>query len=258
MRTTKIRVGPPKLLSLPLPDVCLGFRSVFQFPPDVAAHIEETHSTAGLSEAPVYCDMVFVDFDNAELEAAAATYKLDEMGIGYCLYDSGGRSKHLHIRCNPIEGAWVPSAVKSWVKTLMPGADLTFYHQAGMFRLTGTVHDKTGRVKALLLQKKGGLAYITQKDILPAAHVDLIDEPRHVIAKRLRQNLFTTKEAGHGQHIFLSCMLSKDMAKLGIPENEALDILYEWNMHMAIPPLDEHEIDKRVREAYLKYGSVGT
>lgn len=229
---------------------------MFAFGDALSDRIADQNSTADLKDESVYCDTIFVDFDDRPEEAKAMQGVLKRLGIGFCVYDSGGRSVHLHIKCKPIEGSWVPLAVKNWVRRMSNGkADLSFYHPSGMYRLPGTVHEKTGRIKHIIHQEKGALAYIMESDTkLFKTKVKLEqDEPPVKVAERLKKNLLTVKEEGYNRHQFVSVILAKDCIKLNVAEDEAVEMILSWNSLFCRPPLPEGEVEDRVKESYKKW-----
>lgn len=126
-----------------------GFQSVFGVSLDTARDLYRLGSRAGFC-GEVYCDVLLVDFDDVPEQAKAAEELFENDGIAFLKYNSGNRSIHFHVPIVPMTGEGVPFSVRSWVASNLPGADLSFYHHQGMFRLPGTIHLKTGRRKTLL------------------------------------------------------------------------------------------------------------
>lgn len=131
-----------------------GFQSVFGVSLDTARELYRLGSRAGFC-GEVYCDTLLVDFDDTPEQAKAAEEFFEKAGIAFLKYDSGNRSIHFHVPIVPMTGENVPFSVRSWVLTNLPGADLSFYHHQGMYRLPGTRHQKTGRRKTLLRKSIG-------------------------------------------------------------------------------------------------------
>jgi hypothetical protein len=165
-RSTKIRMGLPAYFTFEQLEYQRGFQSQFGITHEQAAMNQIIGDTSG-ARYPVYCDTVLVDFDDCPDDARLFRNGLEKDFLAFVEADSGGRSKHFHIAIDPIFGVSVPSSVKQWVANRSAKADLSVYHTNGMFRLFGTKHEKTGRVKKPTHRQKGRRAEIL-----------LIDEPR--------------------------------------------------------------------------------
>lgn len=131
-----------------------GFQSVFGIPLEEAEK-NTVRGSSAKSTYPVYCDTLLLDFDDCPDKAALAEEYLKQAKVAFLKFDSGNRSIHLHAAIEPMCGVAVPGSIKQWVSANMEGADTSFYHNQGMFRLPGTVHRKTGR-KKLLLERVDG------------------------------------------------------------------------------------------------------
>ena len=141
-----------------------GFQSVFGIPTEEAQKNSERGSSAG-STYPVYCDTLLLDFDDCPDKAALAEEYFKNVGAAYLKFDSGNRSVHFHVAIEPMCGVAVPGSIKQWVTANMEGADTSFYHNQGMYRLPGTVHRKTGRKKLLLDRASGGRLIIPMLEL---------------------------------------------------------------------------------------------
>jgi len=248
-RNSKYRKGPPTLVSGKALEGLTGFRSTFGFPRETAAWIRKHESTKGMTHVSVYCDIIFVDFDDEPLQAAKAATFLQDAGIGFSLWDSGNRSIHLHIPITPIEGTWVAKAVKTWVKTNLGPSDLSFYHPAGMFRLGRTKHKKTGRHKIELKSFPGTPVLLTYEPAFEPKALPKLDSAQ--ILFRWKLNLLTPKNAG-GRSTHISCCLAKDAVRLGIPFEAALSQIQEWNKRFARPAHSPEAVARKVRYEYGK------
>ena len=235
------RTGPPRLVPLDEVSKHLGFRSVFCFDADTASLINELGSTSNLRGRPVYCDVLLLDFDQGD--PVEFREWLRSSGLAFETYDSGGRSIHFHIPVEPVFGPWVPAAAKKWVQQHSKGADISFYHPAGMYRLPGTFHAKhAGRSKHLI--EEGG----TNKLVLtePPAR-----ETRPFEATGSREEFFLllleSREPG-GRQPFM-WRLAMTAAQAGMELEETLENVRWWNERQAQPHPD-HIVERQCLSAY--------
>lgn len=145
---------PPSYVPFDVLSQLRGFQSVFGFTREQAAENIKRGTTRGMKCA-VYCDVLLVDFDNQEAAANLFERKLKNDKIAFIRAHSGGRSDHFHVALNPIFGVDVPYSLKQWMAENAPGSDLSFYHCNGNFRLFGTRHEKTGRIKVVVGTQAG-------------------------------------------------------------------------------------------------------
>lgn len=251
-RPTKIRQGPPRLVTREELDQRRGFRSVYGWPEDAANHVRTTGSSAGLKWFPVYSDELLLDFDDApEAADRAVSWALDS-GVAYSVWKSGGRSIHLHIKVQPMLGQSVPHSQKQFVAATFPGADLAFYHAAGMYRLPGTAHEKNPGCYKELIEKWDGIAWpiplINQPLFRPSASRGSQRDPADLDAI-LTHMLFKTVHEGEGRnkHAYNMAKLLKD---LGHDYDRALEVVANWSDDFAVPPIDGTELSATVRSAY--------
>ena len=224
------RSGAPHLVPLEEVYRWTGFRSVFAYDEATAQTIIELGSTAHLRGVPVYADTLFVDFDKSDGSTLIAA--LTEQGIGFERWHSGGRSIHLHVPLVPVYGEWVARACKKFVKQHCNDADLTFYHNAGMYRLARTFHPKyPGRMKVLLETRPGRLLEITQPLVNNRPMGPMIIEGASredfMIALTERKD-----EGGRRPHIWRLAVMGLEA---GIEYYEILEHLQWWNLHFCSP-----------------------
>lgn len=242
------RSGPPLLV--PLDDVHrhTGFRSICAFDSDLAQFIHDQGSTENLRGQPVYADTLFVDFDGTD--PSEFREHLRASSLAYREYDSGNRSVHFHVPLVPVFGAWVPAAMKQYIKRYAPTADTSFYHPAGMYRLPGTYHAKRpGRCKVLIDVHDGAqLSLAVPAKSAPIMTIET-EDPEEATGQLFRL-LTQAKGPGHrSAHIWL---LSTSAAEAGLSFDEALDHLRFWNERFASPPHDEAVLIKQCESAYRR------
>ena len=220
-----------------------GFRSVFGYPESTALAIRKQKSMRNISHLPVYCDTLFVDFDDQPAAAGTFCAYLDMEGIAYEEFDSGNRSYHYHIPVEPVVGSWVPRAAYDFARKHADGCDLSIYRHTGLFRLMGTWHEKRpGNLKTRI--KAGEGRSITLK------------EPEHWEAKHTADDqgvplgIITAKRVDSGGRRCYVYTIGSVCCKRNLPEEQALQIALEWNTNNAIPPLDPEIVWQKVKEAY--------
>jgi hypothetical protein len=238
------RNGPPRLVPLDEVGKHQGFRSVFAYEGEVAEYIRESKSTSGLRGLPVYADTLFVDFDNGPADVLIAL--LQDRGIGYQLWHSGGRSQHLHIPIEPISGVWVPSALKRWMKKNAPGADLSFYHPAGMYRLPGTYHAKNVGQRKHLLDQRSGDKLVIHEPPTPQLHVPTATDSDFNVADLYAHSLIS---AAPGERQPRAWFLATKAFELGWDMEQVLEHLRWWNDTQCDPPHSDSVLVRQAQSA---------
>lgn len=254
VRGTKIRKGP--LLLVPKNELVnyRGFRSVFGFPEETAAAIQDQGGTRGLNGYRIFADELLVDFDNNEPAAEAAIKWLELHRIQHSMWHSGGRSVHLHIDTVPTTGLTVARNHKKFVAANFPGADLSFYHGAGMFRLPATLHESNlGQFKRQAYIYEGKLLniqdYIQEFELEPTYNINDQQSRSKEEAERMLTYL-TFKVINKGErnkHVYVMSRLCMD---LGYTFNKTCEVIDIWNDAACRPMLPIQEIRTTVSSAF--------
>jgi hypothetical protein len=240
------RSGPPRLVPLDEIHKHTGFRTIFAYDEETTEFIKEQGGTQGLRGQPVYADTLFLDFDGHD--PVEFRIWLQQSGYGYTEWDSGGRSVHFHIPMIPVYGAWVPFAMKKWIKTHAPTADISFVHAAGMYRLPGTWHAKhPGRCKLMTANQVG------TRLLLEQATNDLLEfkEFQGDGGIELLFQLLTLgrTEGNRAPHLF---RIGIAAAEAGLEFEDALDHMRWWNKRFAVPMRDDITIVNQCQSAYRR------
>ncbi len=242
IRYHKRRFGAPILVPYSEVSNYTGFRSSYGYPPEVADKIANSFSTAGLGAVEVYSSSLLVDFDDCPEAALAMADMLS--AYQYVLFDSGGRSLHLHIAIEPMLGTHVPHWQKMFVKSIAPQADLSIYKHTGIFRLPGT-HHSNGRVKHALKFNAGAKLSIPEPAIpMPSPQQDLDEDQDLVLMWLLDAD---GVEGERNKHVF---QLARTCAKLGMPRHEAEELIAGWNQRKCHPPLQGMEMGLTINSGY--------
>lgn len=246
IRAAVRRAGAPRLLPLAEVDQHRGFRSVYAYDESVVALIREQGGTHDLRGQPVYADELFVDFDSHD-PTAFRTW-LRSTNLAWEEYDSGNRSVHFHIPLVPVFGVWVPDAMKRWVRSVAPTADLSFYHPSGQYRLPGTYHAKRpGQCKALVDAQMGEPLQLQAPDQRAGAR--LVASPG---ADTTPEQFYTALigRVAEGHRRPTAWRLATMAAEIGMEFEDAVDHLDWWNSNNCDPP---HELDVLVKQAESAY-----
>ncbi len=237
------RVGPPVLVPLANAYEHVGFRSVYAYGHALAQHILATGTTRGMQQQSVYSDELFVDFDHSQGEDFLL--HLYDEGIQHSVWTTGNRGVHVHVAIEPMEGVAVPDSQAAWVKGNVVGADPSFYIHGGQWRLPGTVHAKTGRLKTKHHELTGRRLEIP----LVTPRVAALDGSGLAPTPgRFYQHILRTKTAG-GRRQY-AWHLATLAWQEGLKYEVALRSILWWNGRYCQPSLPEIVIAERCREAY--------
>lgn len=249
-RLTQRRIGPVKLVPLAEINNYSGFRSVFCFDPDVAEYITELNTTRDLRGKPLYSEQLFIDFDNKD--PSLFRQFLESESIGYDEYLSGNRSHHFHIDIEPMSGPGIAADQKEWVRRNADGADVSYFHAAGLYRIAGTVHEKTGRKKEKIRSFSGN-----KLKIGPAAQKDInLSNMSEVDSDATKESLISllTRNVQVGGRRPRAWLISVTCAELGISFEECCAHLFWWNKNILSDPHPETELEKQAASAYQHVG----
>lgn len=250
VRGTKIRQGKVKLIPYSELEYHRGFRSVYGYGQEAIEHIKATGGTAGLIGAPVYSDLLLVDFDDQPEAAHAMAESLRV--YDWVKFDSGGRSIHLHIRITSMYGTDVPNIQKEWMRKNYPLADLSIYRTSGMYRMAGAYHENNpGKFKKVIETNFTGKSLVIEKVEIPApVYVDrsrLTDEEREMQLMFLLSKVVDKGTTGRNLHVF---KISKSCFDLGMTIDEAANLILSWNTQRCNPPLPHSSIIPTLKSAY--------
>jgi len=127
-----------------------GFRGVYCFSEEIARIIRKSERSVGFDSFPVFSNELMLDFDHGIDEAKKAIKFAKDRDLSYSLFFSGAKGYHIEIPTVAKFGRNVPYSQKVLASRLRLECDLSLYRHASLYRLPGTVHDKTGKKKELL------------------------------------------------------------------------------------------------------------
>jgi hypothetical protein len=257
--TSSLKHGiPPKLVPLETINNYTGFRSLYGYGDEVKNYIENNQNSFGTSGSvvglaasrlPVFSDVLFVDFDdNAIPSGKLLTSDLREIGVGYSVWDSGGRSIHVHINVMPYEDWRVPYSQKQWITEWMVSrnvkADLSIYHAAGLFRLPGTLHHKTGKPKTLIDEWPGSLLDYELLDHTVAQPPSDVEEATRMVWRML----LTYEVSSRHFHVF---KITSQADRLGWNSHDISEALSWWNSRIK-NPLNEEDLSQKMWQSLTR------
>lgn len=260
VRIGKTRRREPALVLKDSLDYYRGFRSVYGFPDETAEIIRTQKSTRNLGSTLLYSDELLIDFDNNESAADAAGNWASAEGLDFSVWHSGGRSIHLHIAIVPMLGLAIPYKQKKFVEKFIPGADMSFYHAAGMFRLPGTFHEKNPGMSKQILAYSAGDALNLEESL-----GQFNFEPRytriqnHLVNKESQEMILnylmfkTVNEGGRNQHAY---NIARACMDLGYTFQKTKEIVAYWNSTACSPALQDMELVTTIRSAYQAKDNV--
>lgn len=226
-----------------------GFRSICKYSKEDAQDAVAANSTSVLKGRVLYIDTLFLDFDECESDANTFHKWLKTEDLCYERFDSGNRSVHFHL---PIVLPPSPDAAytcKHYVKFLTNNtADISYFHHAGLFRLTGTVHEKTGRPK--VKEEEGGSLVMELGTVTPQHKFGSIDtdlDLLQVVMLNYESALFRGPPPGH-RHMKI-WQFSKDMNAAGLSFSTTLELCMRLNDTWHDPKTPE-EVEKAVMGAF--------
>lgn len=224
-----------------------GFASLYKVTRETAQAIEQEGTVKGF-KGIVWSERLWLDFDDEDA-ARRADGKLKEMGYDYICYTTGNRGCHYGILRDHHPSHLLPLLDKAWVKEHFPDADTSIYTHLHPFRIPGTLHQKTGRPKAVLFECRGRAL------VLPP----LKREEMQVVSFGQKQGksvfdcfyvMANTVPIDAGQrHSTLVKLINALKNDAGVSMDIAMWWVSEWNK-MLSEPKEEHEIEKAIRSIY--------
>ncbi|MDB4725822.1 hypothetical protein OAF54_00205 [bacterium] len=246
---------PPVLVHRDDIEGMVGRRSVYEFPRETCEWVMNNWSEKyqchgsfnGLVAAnlPVYSDMLFMDVDDDPESARKYIECLKKWDITHGVWDSGNRSVHIHIQCEPQEDSRVPVSqkrfVEEWGASIGASTDTSFYHAAGLYRLPGTIHEKTGKPKVCVGGHWGSpLSY----ELVDIQRYPVPDDSEQLLASVWRLLLTPIGAGGRHFHVF---KIASNAARLGWPVDKILTHTLAWNSWQDTPfRLTSDEIEAKI------------
>ncbi len=252
-RSGPIRTGTVHLLPFSEAIQLPGFISSFGFPSSTADYIREVNNTAGMRGMQLSTELLYIDFDDAENDAADAETTLQKLGLKYELFSTGRIGRyHFHVPCVALTRSDLPMRVADWVSQNFKGYDPKIYMTSGVIRTPGTYHSKQpGKFKHSIHVEDGAILDLMKatKDVMPKVYIGAANGDQDADAEQLFQGSLIEPcyEGGRNRQVYRRAYLAR---LAGYQMREAEDLLRSWNEMMVYPPLREGEVLTTVRSAY--------
>lgn len=227
----------------------VGFSSLYQVTQETAEAIIKEGSSR-FYKGVVWSERLWIDVDSYEA-ADSTEKKLREMGYDFIAYDSGGRGGHFGILRNASPGHLLPVKDREWVKKHFKEADTSIYTHLHLFRLEGTVHERTGRRKELVCKHPGSALSLPsfKEEILSAGTPVRKGHQGSSIFDCFRVMANTVPCHNGERHSNMIRLLYALKESTVLSPEQAYFWLEEWNK-MCEEPKSEEEIDKAFRSIY--------
>lgn len=170
-----VRASALPILAGPAPGYC----SVYAFNEIDAKQIRALGNSRGFARFSVYAECLILDIDGGDEQMRRVIPKLDALGLGYDVYESGGKGYHIYIWHEPIYSPNLPYSHLCWVEANGIECDKSLYQHGRILSLPGRVHPKTGKRKQFVESKEGAMPVIELQtaptfDITPDGSKDMV------------------------------------------------------------------------------------
>lgn len=236
---------PPVFVKLDDISKNVGFRSLYAYDTDTAKYMLSQGSVSGVGQLKpnLYSDTLFIDIDDDPRSAQILIEQFEQMHIQCEIYTSGNRSTHIHVPIVPMTGPYVPHSQKEFLQNICLcfgiNVDMSIYHATGLYRLNGTVHDKTGRPKKLMDKLPGTILEIEYVE--PNVHQSIYDSDN----RTLWRMLLTHKKSGGRQfHVW---KIGRRCRELGYSPDKTIELMKFWNENYCEPPLEISQVVRKMR-----------
>jgi hypothetical protein len=227
-----------------------GFSSLYAVTKESAQAIVSARTTKGF-KGVVWSPELKMDFDTYE-SGRRAESKLKEMGYGYTIYDTGGRGVHFTI---PVFGQHpshvLPRLQNGFVGENFPEADKSIYTHLHLFRLEGTVHERTGGIKQSIGEYAGKI--LDLRDYTPrdeSRREGKTQEKTEVSVFSCNRVMFNSHPVDSGDRhraLVKLCYALKEEA--GANKEFALMWMNQVNLSYS-EPKEQHEVEKIIGSIY--------
>lgn len=229
-----------------------GYASVYMFDANAAAAIQAEQSSRDLARYPVSADTLTLDLDQGAPQLARVEGKLAALGLGYSVYESGGKGFHVILTLDSmVTGTNVPYSQRKWAEALDVDADLSLYQAGHIISLPGRKHPRTGRRKRLLRVVEGSYLSL-QLSSPPPRSFSISDADQSQLERGLWRCLEILKQEPGigGRHVAL-WSTAKHFADAGLEYETTLDLLNGVNDSWSEPKTSE-ELEAAVRQAFKR------
>jgi len=219
-----------------------GYASLYSVTEETTKAVKREGTVAGYA-GPVWSERLWLDVDSYD-EADRVELKLKELGYDYIAYDSGGKGAHFGIlRIHPPSHL-LPKKDRLWAREHFPQADSSVYTPLQLFRLPGTVHEKTGRKKEVVAKRPGISLILPNLDSRTVQSTAAHSSNRESIFKDGRI-LYNIKQAQVGNRHYTLVKVAYALKEKEVDPSIAQWFLQEVNKCFS-EPKEAEQVDKIV------------
>ena len=239
-----------------------GYRSVYGFDDLAISYFEEVGSTRGCKNivTAVYADEMLLDFDegvggyDAKAEAEKLWHWLVGHEYSFQVWDSGGRSIHFHIPHEPVWSKHLPYSHKCFMDRLGVKSDESIFQTGRLFRLPGTLHEKTLRKKTLLESAEGKLLVVPIIEEPPRQRLQACFDGEGVLHLATRLSMVANRPFQNGERNRKFFCLAMDVLSGGFSSDFCRELCEKVNDELLEEPLDEQELNMVIDSAIQSAG----
>lgn len=226
------------------------FTSLYQISAESARGIGTAGTVAGFNGV-VWSERLWLDIDGYD-KAERVELKLQELGLDYIAYDSGGKGAHFGVKRTHEPSHLLPKKDKQWVSQTFPEADLSIYTPLHLFRIPGAIHETTGRRKEAVSQRQGTTLTLPEQSqepiYLTSRKITSYDNSSIFLDPRLGSTVRTVPTGNRHETLVKVCYAAKDK---GADAETARWFLEQLNS-LFKEPKEEKQVSKVVANIYGK------
>lgn len=235
-----------------------GFSSLYSVDLATTKALEQAGTTKEF-KGVVWSERLWLDIDTKGLSVDASVEllnrvetRLKEMGLAFCVYDSGGHDSvgggHFGILRKADPSHLLPQRDRQWAKRHFPEADSSIYTHLHLFRRPGTVHQITGRRKELVFEQAGKVLELPTLEVAsPTFKVIESDNTESIFSNFNIMSLIGPRR--NGERHFTLVKLAFELRDHGVDIQAAQWILGQNNL-LFDEPKSFDEIFKIVQDVY--------
>lgn len=224
-----------------------GFTSLYLVSKETSEAIIQEGTTKHF-KGVVWSQRLWLDIDSYE-EADEVEQRLIEMEVDYVAFDSGGRGAHFGILRDHAPSHLLPQKDRAWVKANFPEADTSIYTHLHLFRLPQTVHEKTGRKKTLVSERRGRSITLPAYNDSSGSLADHGTGLKKSVFECFRVMSHTVPADTGSRHEYLVKLTYALKDDAGVSPKEALFWLKHTNLLYSEPKSGE-DLEKIIRSIY--------
>lgn len=226
-----------------------GYRSLYWFDEQDAQAIIANGHSAGMAAFVPASDFLLIDLDDGDASLPGYRRVLEDQGLGYELWSSGGKGYHLVIAHAWHHDQRLPYSQRCFVESLGLDFDASLYQPGRLISLPRRLHKKTGRRKRLLETIKGKpleLQLVTPPT--PAFALSGGDSDEALARGLMAASMMTVNPPPHGGRHLAIWRCAKDLLAGGLEVEVVEEMLITVNNTWDRPKRDS-EVIRAVRGA---------